>query len=263
MNHARDFWKYFNLLSTELQGLRSQGFIGEGMYSKGLHMATGAIVYQRPMVEGEVPGQVCGGTWQRRKTGRKTAPRKRRKRKFDEEKVGYGREVASDSAAPINGSTKRRRPRKASTKKARELREEAALRRTQPKEEVADTESGTESDSGWESDEEERIPPPKVSKEEADALDAEMERLCGSMMPETSSSSKSSCPICTASAPTVLSKAKPELCTICGHVLNYESLDTDDVWRCNSETCDAASLYYNHKDSGSCGICGAPRNAVI
>ena len=227
-------------------------------------MATGAIVYQRPLTEGEVPGQVCGGTWQKRKTGRKKAPRKQRKRKFDEEKVGYGREVASDFAAPITGSTKRRRPRKASTKKARELREEAAQRRSQPKEEVADIESETESESGGDSEEEEEhIPPAKSSKEESDALDAEMERLCGSMMPETSCNSKLSCPICTASAPTVLSKTKPELCSICGHVLNHELLDKDDVWRCTSETCDAASLYYNHKDSGSCSICGALRSAEI
>jgi hypothetical protein len=97
MNHGPGFWKFNQQMSAEMAELRSKGFTGEGMYSRGRSVGSGDIIEDRFIAQGEAPMVVCSGSWTRR---RKRVPKSQRKRrrnaKFNEEKVGRGRVVASD-----------------------------------------------------------------------------------------------------------------------------------------------------------------------
>ncbi|KAK9472949.1 WLM domain-containing protein, partial [Dipodascopsis tothii] len=126
MNHSKSFWAVRNGFMAELAELRKKGYTGEGLYSRGNHLASSRIVDSVPLAEADMPDDLCGGSY--RRTRRTRIVRRPRKRKFDGEasRVGENLEVRR---ALEGGKIKMGRPRVATSERGRELRLQAALKR--------------------------------------------------------------------------------------------------------------------------------------
>jgi len=88
MNHGPLFWKTYNILKKDMAELDAKGYTGEGFYSRG-RLLTSTLPISRPVPESDVPENLCGGSWQRRKQRRRTQGGGR-KRKFKGEGIKIG-----------------------------------------------------------------------------------------------------------------------------------------------------------------------------
>jgi DNA-dependent metalloprotease WSS1 len=145
MNHGPLFWKTYNILKKDMAELDAKGYTGEGFYSRGRSL-TSTLPISQTVPESDVPENLCGGSWQRKKQTRrrKTGGRKR---KFK----GEGLKIGEDESKrrELEGGKAAAKSRVAKSKRARELRAEAAARRhagQPPKTEPEESESESDED---------------------------------------------------------------------------------------------------------------------
>ena len=92
MTHGPLFWKTYNILKKEMAALDAKGYTGEGFYSRPYSL-NATVPFTRQVQENEIPENICGGAWQRRKR-RRRKPEGGRKRKFKGEGVKIGEDEA-------------------------------------------------------------------------------------------------------------------------------------------------------------------------
>ncbi|KAK9477282.1 WLM domain-containing protein [Lipomyces japonicus] len=129
MNHSKAFWKVRNDFMKELQVLQAKGYSGEGLYSRGRLLATSAIVDSIPLSEQDMPDELCGGSYVRRRRTR-TIRRRKKKRKFEGEGIKAGEDLQLRKGLE-GGKVNPSRPRVANSERSRDLRVNAALARFQ------------------------------------------------------------------------------------------------------------------------------------
>lgn len=181
MNHSRFFWTVRNEYAKSMEGLWAKNYTGEGLWGRGLDLASGELVHDRMPEDVQIPEHLCGGTYRRargkkRKRGQEAEgdkpklsyaerQQKRIARKFG--KHGEGNALGEDDL--IRGALDRAagksstgKPRVANSKRGRELRANAALARfgaekakkqdTPEKTPELEDDDGSETESGWSSD---------------------------------------------------------------------------------------------------------------
>ncbi|KAI5797883.1 WLM domain-containing protein [Peziza echinospora] len=169
MNHSRAFWSVRNKFATHLHSLHLKQYTGEGFWSAGRALSSSQpFLHNRPLAENELPESLCGGTFRspkkrpnaaggaggKRKITYAERQQRRKERKFGkgegmklggdvEERVklettgsgsgsgkGRGRAGGEAGSATINPpQTLIKPPKIASSKRSRELRAAAALKR--------------------------------------------------------------------------------------------------------------------------------------
>ena len=87
MTHGPLFWKTYNILKKEMAALDAKGYTGEGFYSRP-YTLNGTVPLNRVVQENEIPENICGGTWQRRKQRRVKTGGRKRKFKGEGGKIG-------------------------------------------------------------------------------------------------------------------------------------------------------------------------------
>lgn len=110
MTHGPLFWKTYNILKKDMAALDAKGYTGEGFYSRP-YTLDGTVPLNRVVQENEVPENICGGTWQRRKTRRTKTGGRKRKFKGEGVKIGedegkrrqleHGKVTASKVSTPV------------------------------------------------------------------------------------------------------------------------------------------------------------------
>lgn len=110
MTHGPLFWKTYNILKKDMAALDAKGYTGEGFYSRP-YTLDGTVPLNRVVKENEVPENICGGTWQRRKTRREKTGGRKRKFKGEGVKIGedegkrrqleHGKVTASKVSIPV------------------------------------------------------------------------------------------------------------------------------------------------------------------
>ncbi|TQS33379.1 hypothetical protein Golomagni_06280 [Golovinomyces magnicellulatus] len=175
MNHSRAFWAVRNQYATQMYGLWSKGYTGDGLWGRGANLATGQ--WEKNTVrDGEVlPEHLCGGTYRsrRKRKGKQQLSYQERKQRRIEKKFGKnGVELGDDEATKVKlekGKRVQAKPRVAGSARGRELRAAAALARfgNQKKVKQEDLELKEEYDSDGEAEED----------QEPDAMDFDGSRI--------------------------------------------------------------------------------------
>ena len=136
MNHGREFWKLTNLYKEMMRELWGKGYHGEGVWGMGRELVSGEVDVWGGMTGDDIPVNLCGGTFRSR----------RRKRRRVEEKVTYqerkerrilkkfgsgGVRLGADEQARTGLEKKsvKSNPRVAQSRRGKELRAAAALKR--------------------------------------------------------------------------------------------------------------------------------------
>ena len=174
------------LLPASQGPLTPQGYTGEGLWSRGQTLLSGAYATQGAPDSEVIPRSLCGGTYRtsrgrKRKRGRPEtakptlsyAERQQRRiaKRFGTKGVALGedelqRVKLEESAKKVKSTAK---PRVASSVRGRELRAAAALARFETKPEAKNEESASDSDSGDDDDD--------IDVEAEDAVDAAGSRI--------------------------------------------------------------------------------------
>ncbi|KAF8475543.1 WLM domain-containing protein [Kalaharituber pfeilii] len=171
MNHSRAFWAVRNKFALELQELHLKSYTGEGFWSAGRSLNSNQpFLHSRPLAENELPQSLCGGTYRSRRKlqPQSAAPKRkityaerqqrRKERKFGK---GEGEKLGADDTQRtlLEGKMGKKvsapAPKIASSKRSRELRAAAALKRFETKkedEEKAKTEDEDSPASDWDED---------------------------------------------------------------------------------------------------------------
>ncbi|ODQ50059.1 WLM-domain-containing protein, partial [Saitoella complicata NRRL Y-17804] len=127
MNHGPKFWAFLKQLQNEMRELEAKGWEGAGFYGRGNSLSGEVVQGRRELLAAEIPENLCGGTWTRKKR-RSTKPRKPRKRKF----AGDGAKLGADESKRSRlekGKKVAAKPRVAQSIRGRKLRAAAAERR--------------------------------------------------------------------------------------------------------------------------------------
>lgn len=181
MNHSRAFWAVRNSYASQMQGLWSKGYTGDGVWGRGASLATGAWEKNTVRADEVLPEHLCGGTYRsrrRKKNARPVVSYQERKQRRIEKKFGkYGQAGGSDEETKVkleNGKKIKGKPRVAGSARGRELRAAAALARfDQHKEVKTEVKDEDETDSGSESDRDGDT----LDLDSKDALDLDGSRL--------------------------------------------------------------------------------------
>ncbi|KAH7913205.1 WLM domain-containing protein [Hygrophoropsis aurantiaca] len=182
MNHGPDFQSLWRQLRNEVRALQNKGYYGDGYWSSGTRLADSARITGQGIEYGDLPEYMCGGAQSR---ARPSALRKRRQRlqagpsNHTGAQTAKKRKIGSRVTAQVFGSggttlnadaegdqknqgTGFRK--KATSKRAREERALAAERRlrnlapvSEGLSKVEDDESGSDSDSNRETDQDRRL----------------------------------------------------------------------------------------------------------
>lgn len=158
MDHSARFWACKRAFDGELAVLRSKGYTGEGFWSVGRTLLSEGLTGDRPLAEEDLPQNLCGGTYRERRPKRVRQPKEKlsyaeQKKRRIERKFGVAGERLGDAEVGGDGQAgKKGKPRVAGSKRGRELRAAAALRRFEVQKEGKQKEEETESD-GEEEDE--------------------------------------------------------------------------------------------------------------
>lgn len=180
MNHSRAFWAVRNAYASQMQGLWSQGYAGDGLWGRGAKLETGAWEGNTVRAGEVLPEHLCGGTYRSRRRKRKAKPvlsyQERKQRRIEKKFGKHGLALGSDEETKVkleNGKKVKGKPRVAGSARGRELRAAAALARFEQQKEVKTEEvkEEEETDSGSESDNE------AVELDGKDALDLDGSRL--------------------------------------------------------------------------------------
>nr|POE96886.1 dna-dependent metalloprotease wss1 like [Quercus suber] len=168
MNHSRFFWKERNLYADHMRELWTEGYTGEGLWGRGKALASGQIVHDRIPEQGDVPEQLCGGTYRRargrkrKRDGAQANDREKPKMTYAEQQQrriakkfgvhGNGNALGEDELLRGGLEQKQRqqgKPRVAQSKRGRELRAMAALARFENAQEQSKLEDSQSSDEAW------------------------------------------------------------------------------------------------------------------
>lgn len=128
--------------ANELHELHIKGYTGEGFWSVGraLH-SNQPFLHSRPLAENELPQSLCGGTYRERRRQQTSAPKRKityaeRQQRKKERKFGTseGEKLGGDHMERVKleqgkGKVPAKAPKIASSKRSRELRAAAALKR--------------------------------------------------------------------------------------------------------------------------------------
>lgn len=137
MNHSKAFHVVRIGYHKEFDALVAKGYTGEGFWSRG-HTISEGLTAPRHLSEAEMPDNLCGGTYRTAKKPEKrklTYAERKEKRKQRLFGKGEGEQIGSNEklrAALEKGKSKKAvavKPRVAQSKRGRDLRLEAALRR--------------------------------------------------------------------------------------------------------------------------------------
>ncbi|KAK6443584.1 hypothetical protein LTR95_000411 [Oleoguttula sp. CCFEE 5521] len=187
MNHSKYFWQVRNGYATEMEGLWSRKYLGEGLWGRGQELITA----------GDVPEHLCGGTFRRR--GRKRKPgaagaadvaderpkvsyaerqQKRIAKKFGTHGEGAALgddELVRGALEAAGGKRGTGKPRVANSKRGRELRAQAALARFGAAKVVAVKEEPIDVGSDSETEDENEV----FTYEQDETGFTNMRRVCG------------------------------------------------------------------------------------
>jgi hypothetical protein len=139
MNHSKAFWKVRDEYAVELRALWQAGYTGEGLWGRGRGLETGEL-HTSQVHAGDVPEQLCGGTYGRRAKKRRRGGKEKetlsyaeRKQRRILKKFGTGgKALGADEDAKVKlegGMPKKGKPRVAGSARGRDLRAAAALAR--------------------------------------------------------------------------------------------------------------------------------------
>jgi hypothetical protein len=178
-----EFWKVRNEYASDMKALWEKGYTGDGLWGRGVLLENGAFAREE-LGDGEVlPEHMCGGTFKSRGGRKRKAPKpkinyKEQKERQIKKKFGAnGMTLGADEQVKVeleNGKKPAGKPRVAGSKRGRELRAAAALKRFEVvkdeptiKDEDLVTDSETESDNDdlW------------IKPEPGDAVDINGKRL--------------------------------------------------------------------------------------
>ena len=156
MDHAAGFWRTKGVFDRELAALKAKGYTGEGFWSAGRTLVSEALTRERPLAEADMPANLCGGTYRERRkrvAKPKLSSAEQKKRRI-EKKFG----VAGQKVGAEEEEGKKGKPRVAQSKRGRELRAEAALRRLEGKKEEPEEEDPKkeEEEDDWSDGDEEK-----------------------------------------------------------------------------------------------------------
>lgn len=158
MNHSRAFWAVRNHYATQMYGLWSKGYTGDGIWGRGANLATGQWETNTVRAGEVLPEHLCGGTYRsrRKRKGKQQLSYQERKQRRIEKKFGKnGMALGADDETKVKlekGKKVQGKPRVAGSARGRELRAAAALARFDQqrsgsesvKEEDVETESGSD-----------------------------------------------------------------------------------------------------------------------
>ena len=131
-NHSSSFWSVRGKYAKALEALHARSYTGDGFWSAGRTLLSDQYTQDQPLAESDMPKHICGGTY-RSKAKRRVKPpgerpsyaeqkRRRIERKFGI--AGEGKPIGAD-----NDEHGKPKPRVAQSKRGRELRAAAALKR--------------------------------------------------------------------------------------------------------------------------------------
>ncbi|KAH8179736.1 WLM domain-containing protein [Sarocladium implicatum] len=159
MNHSRAFWAVRNQYATQMYGLWSKGYTGDGLWGRGARLATGEWENNKVLADEVLPEHLCGGTYRSRGRKRKAKPtltyQEKKERRILKKFGRNGMALGADDDTKVKlekGKKVQGKPRVAGSARGRELRAAAALARfeqAKPEPDVKDedaTESGSESE---------------------------------------------------------------------------------------------------------------------
>ncbi|EPE29637.1 hypothetical protein GLAREA_00797 [Glarea lozoyensis ATCC 20868] len=183
MNHGPKFWKVRNEYASDMKELWQKGYTGDGLWGRGVLLENGAFS-QEELGAGEVlPEHMCGGTFKSRGGRKRKAPKpkityKEQKERRIKKKFGVnGMALGADEQVKVeleNGKKPAGKPRVAGSKRGRELRAAAALKRFEVvKEEPSIKDEDLVTDSDTESDNDD----PWIKPEPGDAVDINGKRM--------------------------------------------------------------------------------------
>ncbi|KAF4342599.1 DNA damage response wss1 [Fusarium beomiforme] len=159
MNHSRAFWVIRNSYASQMHGLWSKSYTGDGLWGRGANLATGEWEKNRVLADEVLPEHLCGGTYKSRRK-RKVKPQlsyQERKERLILKKFGKnGVALGADEEQKVkleSGKKIQAKPRVAGSMRGRELRAAAALARfekqkaePEPIKDDNETESGSDSE---------------------------------------------------------------------------------------------------------------------
>jgi hypothetical protein len=165
MNHSKAFWKVRDEYAVELRALWQAGYTGEGLWGRGRGLETGEL-HTSQVHAGDVPEQLCGGTYGRRAKKRRRGGKEKetlsyaeRKQRRILKKFGTGgKALGADEDAKVKlegGVPKKGKPRVAGSARGRDLRAAAALARFDTAKKESDPVKGediSDSETEYESD---------------------------------------------------------------------------------------------------------------
>jgi hypothetical protein len=140
MNHSRAFWKVRNEYAEDMRQLWARNYTGEGVWGPGRSMGSGQFE-NRPVHKGELPADLCGGTYRSRRRKRKRGGKEgggqrltyaeRQQRRIAKKFGVDGKQLGEDEIVRIALEKGKRavKPKVANSKRGRELRAQAALAR--------------------------------------------------------------------------------------------------------------------------------------
>lgn len=160
MNHSKAFWNVRNEYASELEILWTQGYTGEGLWSRGIKLVDGLFADNSLAIDEPVPQHLCGGTYQskgrrKRKAKEKISYKERQARRIARKFGTNGQALGADEETKVkleNGKKSTAKPRVAGSARGRELRAAAALarfevRKDEPIMEDQDDENGSSTES--------------------------------------------------------------------------------------------------------------------
>ncbi|KAF5623345.1 DNA damage response wss1 [Fusarium sp. NRRL 52700] len=155
MNHSRAFWTVRNLYASRMHELWSKSYTGDGLWGRGVNLATGEWEKNSVLADEILPEHLCGGTYRSRRK-RRVKPqlsyqeRKERRilKKFGKNGVALGADE-EEKVKLESGRKIQAKPRVAGSMRGRELRAAAALARFEKqKTEPENLKDDDETDSG-------------------------------------------------------------------------------------------------------------------
>jgi hypothetical protein len=166
MNHSRAFWAVRNAYASQMQGLWTKGYTGDGVWGRGTRLDTGEWERNTVRADEVLPEHLCGGTYRSRRRKRKAKPvvsyQERKQRRIEKKFGKHGQALGEDEEAKVKlekGKKVKGKPRVAGSARGRDLRAAAALARFEQqkeemdvKQEVKHEEDDDETDSGSGSD---------------------------------------------------------------------------------------------------------------
>ncbi|KAF9770728.1 hypothetical protein IL306_011670 [Fusarium sp. DS 682] len=179
MNHSRAFWAVRNSYASQMHGLWSKNYTGDGFWGRGANLATGEWEKNSVLADEVLPEHLCGGTYRsrRKRTVKPQLSYQERKERRILKKFGKnGVDLGADEEQKVkleSGKKVQAKPRIAGSMRGRELRAAAALARFEKqKAEPEPIKDDNETDSGSDSEFEDE--PGEDSK---DAVDVDGKKL--------------------------------------------------------------------------------------